>query len=199
MNRLLNKLSVLYVDDHRESTLHAKELLSIVFEKVFVAHDGCEAVDVIKRYHPDIIISDFRMPCLNGDDVIKFAREQVHKSICILITAYPDINNLLTSINDIKVDAYFIKPLNFNEIFLKLDSMLLSKTTSIKSSLNKYLSPQEQNIFLDIVKGLKPRDIAEKRELNVKTVSTYKYRILNKLALKNDIDLIHYAVKNNLL
>jgi len=198
MNKKFNFISVLFVDDHTDTSQHAKDILNLVFGKVFIAHDGCEAIDIIKVYHPNIIISDFKMPCLNGIEVIDFARKQVQRSICILITAYPDIDNLLISINDIKVDAYFVKPINFEKIISKISS-ILDINTYTHSTTPTHLSPQEQNIFLDTVRGLKPRDIAKKRDLKVKTVSTYKYRILNKLSLKNDTELTHYAIKQKLI
>jgi len=124
MNKKFNLNSILFVDDHPETSRHAKEILDLIFGKVFIAHDGCEALEIIKKYNPDIIISDFNMPCLNGDEVISFARKHIQKSICILVTAYPDIDNLLTSINDIRVDAYFVKPINFEKIISKISSIL---------------------------------------------------------------------------
>jgi len=197
MNNKFKHLSILYVDDCSESLRHAYEILNLIFAKVFIANDGCEAIESIKIYHPDIIISDYKMPCVNGDDVISYANKQIQKTICILITAYPAIDNLMISINDINVDAYFVKPINFNKIFTKIATLL--KDTHHISAFNNTLSPQEQNIFIDTVKGLKPRDIAKKRNLNVKTISTYKYRVLDKLSLKNDTELIHYAIKNQLI
>jgi DNA-binding NarL/FixJ family response regulator len=63
----------------------------------------------------------------------------------------------------------------------------------------KILSEREYEVFIDLAKGLKPAQIAQKYEIKSKTVSTYRNRIFEKMSFKSNADLVKYAIKNNLV
>jgi CheY-like chemotaxis protein len=60
MYKKLKSLSVLFVDDNMEMLKHAQEVLEIVFNRVYISSNGCEAIEIVKTYFPDVIISDFK-------------------------------------------------------------------------------------------------------------------------------------------
>ena len=61
------------------------------------------------------------------------------------------------------------------------------------------LSKREFQVFLKLAAGHSPTDIADELHISIKTVSTYRTRILEKMSLKTNADLIYYAIKNNLV
>ena len=71
----------------------------------------------------------------------------------------------------------------------------ISKSKLLHSGLSK----REYEVFIDIAKGIKPNNIAQKYEIKSKTVSTYRKRILEKMCINSNAEIIKYAISNNLI
>lgn len=82
---------------------------------------------------------------------------------------------------------------------LEVDVILLDLSMSVMSGLKESLSSREEEVLNYIVRGYSLSDIAQKLCLSVKTISTYKTRIMTKLNCKQNSDLVNYALKNNIL
>jgi len=191
-------LSILIVEDDLSSAEQFKDVFKIYFDHIYLSHDGCDALDIIEKYSPNIIISDINLPCMSGIEMIEHLKNGVSQNkdiIFILITAYTTKENLLKSINTIQVDAFFSKPVELKKVLLKIEELLNNK--NLNFDIEEILSPKEFLVFLDFANGLKLNNIANKYNIKPKTVSTYKLRILNKLNLKTTTDLVYYAIKNN--
>jgi len=68
-----------------------------------------------------------------------------------------------------------------------------------EKQLHETLSEREFQVFFKLAGGLSPTDIAAELNISIKTVSTYRTRILEKMSLKSNADLTYYAIKNALL
>lgn len=200
MSRNIKNLSVLIVEDHPESRVFLKEALGEFFNFIYVAEDGCDGLDKLKEYCPDIVLSDINMPCADGYDFVKIAKDQHFSPLFIFISAHHDIDYMSNAI-DIKIDAYLVKPVNINTLMDKIQSLLDKRDQErhMSQTLHKSLSEREYEVFLDIAKGIMPRVIASKYDLKPKTVSTYRQRIFDKMQMSNNSDIIRYAIKNNLI
>ncbi len=191
-----SSLTLLIIDDNRQTREQFVEVLEIYFKNIVSAQDGCDALEKIEADIPDIIISDIKMPCLNGISLIKQVKNETYQPIVILTTAFSDKEYLLEAI-DIKVDAYLIKPINIKQLFEKIDNAVDSfKNINLKY---KKLSIREYQVFLDLAAGLKPSEIAQQYNLKSKTISTYRSRIFEKMGFTSNAELITYAIKNNLV
>jgi signal transduction histidine kinase len=143
MNKeLLEKLTVLYVedeDDLRDTYIYAFDL---VFFKTFFASNGLEAFEIYKDNYDsiDIIISDIKMPKLDGIGMMKKIRE-INKDVPVIFTtAFSDSNYLLDAMK-IKADDYILKPIDSMELLESVEKIMLPKIQKEK------LQEQENLIF----------------------------------------------------
>jgi DNA-binding NarL/FixJ family response regulator len=196
INKKLLSMTLLIVEDNEISSKQLKETLSLYFEKIFVAVDGCDAIEKIKEFSPDIIISDIRMPCLDGIEMIKQVKSKTYKPIIIITTAFSDSTYLLDAL-DMKVDAYLIKPIDIHQLMKKIEESI--GCVSGNDLRYKILSQREYEVFLDLAAGKKPSEIAQQYNIKAKTISTYRNRIFKKMAFNSNAELISYAIKNNLI
>ncbi|MEA3372451.1 MAG: response regulator transcription factor [Campylobacterota bacterium] len=205
-NQPYSSLSILIVEDMESVRNDLQEILTHYFGFVHSAKDGCEGLSAIEKYHPDIIISDIDMPCLNGLEMISEAKKINSHTIIICTTAFKDTDYMLDAI-DLKIDGYLIKPVKVDELLVKIEDNLKHRvvekdgeTTLLSSAqLHRELSQREYEIFMDLAKGIKPQHIAEKYGIKPKTISTYRIRIFEKMHMHSNAELTRYAVENNLL
>lgn len=109
------KHSILVVDDLRENV----RLLFNVFGKkydLYAAHDGVEALDLLRRRKMHLVIADQRMPGITGVELLEKARALRPDCVRILITAFPDVGNAVEAINRGQVKRFIAKPFNPAEI-----------------------------------------------------------------------------------
>lgn len=198
MNKTFNysDLSILVVEDEETARHSLKSMLELDFKYVYEAKDGCEGLELYLKHKPDVVVTDIQMPCMNGLDLLNEIRKIQTQSIIVFISAYNDVDYLLQAI-DLKVDAYVIKPFSYKDLLEKISTNLGVNTKQVK--LYDKLSKREKEVFIDIAKGIKPIDIANKYKLKAKTVGTYRKRILEKLGMINNAELIKYAVQQDII
>ena len=152
---LFKKLNILYVEDDDILRVELGKLLSKLFNKVILASDGKNGLDVYiddinNNKKIDLIISDINMPNMNGLEMIKNIREFDSEIPVILLTAHSDNNFLLEAIS-LHVSEYVIKPLNAHILISKIEKSYLpieqKKLLEIK---NKELYQLEKNRIKDI-------------------------------------------------
>jgi len=112
---ILNNSSLLLVEDDIKLQQNFAKLLKFYIQKVFVAKDGLEALDMYKKNRPDIIITDVKMPRLNGIEFIKQIRKENSKIPIVVTSAYTDQEYLLESIKLSLID-YLIKPMREEDL-----------------------------------------------------------------------------------
>ncbi len=193
-------LSLLIAEDEPTTRELLNEALRDFFSFVYVANDGCDALSMIEKHRPDIVLSDINMPCLNGYEFVKLAKERHLSPLFVFITANSDSDSMLDAI-DISIDAYIVKPVDIRVLMQKIQSLLDKKDRddNIDQFLNEVLSDRELKVFLDIAKGISPNTIALTYSIKPQTVSTYRQRILEKMNMNNNSDIIRYAIKHNLI
>lgn len=189
-------LTILIVEDDVQAREALKSMLELDFKYVHEAENGCKGLELFQKYKPDIILTDIHMPCMSGIEMLMEIRKSSSDVLSIFISAYSDVQTLLQAI-DLKIDAYIIKPFLYKDILEKIDTNL--SLTAVEAELHNRLSKRELEVFIDIVKGIKPIDIASKYELRPKTVGTYRKRILEKLNINSNAELIKYALSHNLI
>lgn len=119
----LDQLTVLYVEDDASVREHTGKFLSHIFKTVICVTNGQEGLDAFKRSTStnaiDLIITDIKMPILDGLKMIAQIRQNQEEIPVIIISAYNDSDILLTSIN-MRIDAFLKKPLDSDELMKSL-------------------------------------------------------------------------------
>lgn len=122
--KFLKKLKILYVEDDTLVRNELQELLSDFFQKVFVAKDGQEGLEIYFDYKNeiDVVLTDINMPSLNGIDMLKRIREDSKKIPVFITTAYSD-NDLLAKAIKLKVYEYLVKPIDVRYLLNQMNEL----------------------------------------------------------------------------
>jgi two-component system invasion response regulator UvrY len=173
------------------------------------ASSGDEAIALIRREKFDVVLLDISMPDKNGIDCLRVIR-QTHPTLPVLmLSGFPEEHyavNLLRS----GASGYISKSAPPEELIRAIrvvarGKRYLSETAADLIStelanpnerkLHETLSEREFQIFHKLAIGQSPTEIADELHLSVKTVSTYRTRVLDKMNLKTNADLTYYAIK----
>ena len=161
----------------------------------------------------DVLILDIAMPGLNGLDTLKQLKTLKPRLPVLVLSMYPEDEY---AVRAIKAGAagYLTKGKASRELMEAIkkvssggnyidvsvaEKLIFDIKPEKSKPQHKTLSDREYQIFSLIVKGRKVGEIAEELSLSVKTVSTYKVRILGKMEMKSTAELVKYAVEHELV
>ncbi len=140
---MIKKIKVLYVEDEEDILKFASMVLEDYVDKLFIARNGKEALEILKQEDIDLIITDILMPKLNGIDLIREIKKNPLWDIAVIVaTAHTETQYLLDCI-ELKVDGYILKPINVEELL----------KTILKAVLPKFQANelQAKNILLNAI------------------------------------------------
>lgn len=129
---LFKQKTVLFIEDDTIMKNQIGEVLSMLFAKVYTTNNGKNGFELYKQYLPDLIISDIKMPIMDGLSLVEKIRKDHYNIPIILLTNFNEKEYLLNAAN-LSVDGYILKPLEFNNLI-----------TTIKKSLQRNLKNSEQ-------------------------------------------------------
>ncbi|WP_347985821.1 response regulator transcription factor [Methylomonas sp. AM2-LC] len=207
-------IKVMLVDDHAMFRNGLKLILNEVsdMEIAFEAADGDEAISGIRTNLWDILILDISMPGKNVLDLIKMAKEYHPNKPILVLSAYPEDQYAIRILRagaqgylskecaaEKLVDAIQKLANGGKYVSSALGELLANELTSSTRLPHQSLTDREYLVFLAIAKGNRLVDIGIEYSLSQKTISTYRARILKKMQLSTNAEVIHYAIKHNLL
>lgn len=168
LDRLKNK-TILVVEDERIIRENIASMLKFFFKEVYTAIDGYDGLDKYENYLPDIIMTDLKMPNMDGFELIKELGERACSSYTIIVSAHTDTELLLEAINK-GVNRYLIKPITEDELFEAFNAYFekLDKTTPQSVEL-------ESNIYFDLNKN---QMIIDNEELHLNKKETQFMKLL---------------------
>lgn len=123
MDKLKN-FKILYIDDEDFIRENAVEYLSFYCDSVYEAVDGINGLEVYEKYKPDIIITDIKMPKLDGISMVKEIRKKDKKTKIIVATAFLETSYLLDAV-ELGLVKYLIKPITEDKLLPILKSTVL--------------------------------------------------------------------------
>ena len=208
-------IKVCVVDDHAVIREGLKRIISENPEMAVTAEagDGAEALQVIRAQPCDVVLLDITMPNKNGLDVLK----QLHAEsprLPVLVLSMHSEDHYAARVLRAGAAGYLTKECGPDKIVqairkvvrggkyvsLALAEKLVADLAVDRSKApHEVLSDREYQVLCLISSGKTVTDIAAELTLSVKTVSTYRVRILEKLNLKNNAELTRYAIKEGLV
>lgn len=168
LDRLKNK-TILLVEDEKIIRENIASMLKFFFKEVYTAIDGYDGLDKYENYLPDIIMTDLKMPNMDGFELIKELGKRACSSYTIIVSAHTDTELLLEAINK-GVNRYLIKPITEDELFEAFNAYFekLDKTTPQSVEL-------ESNIYFDLNKN---QMIIDNEELHLNKKETQFMKLL---------------------
>jgi CheY-like chemotaxis protein len=124
---LLNSFNILYIEDEADLLKHTTSVLEDFTKNIFPVQTSKEALEVLKKTHIDVIISDILLKNENGIEFLRYIKKDLGMDIpAILTTAHTDTEHLLDAIK-LKVENYLVKPVSIKELLNSLHDVLMPK------------------------------------------------------------------------
>jgi DNA-binding NarL/FixJ family response regulator len=207
--------TILIADDHAAVRAGLRQFLmdSGRVGEVAEAASGQEAMDLLREKPFDLLILDINMPGRGGLDILKNVRAGFPATRVLIVSGFPERQY---AVNVIKAGASgYLSKESAPEELIKAVQLVLSGRRYVSSTLadqlvseldldseqplHATLSEREFQIFCKLASGRTVSEIARELCLSVKTISTYRSRVLEKMALRSNTDIATYALKNGLI
>ena len=133
----LKDLTLLYIEDDKETQKQLKLILEDEVKEFYQAYDGKEGLKLYEEKKPDIVLTDIRMPFLDGFDVAKEIKKRDENQPVVMISSFADTDNLLKAINTM-IDAFIVKPVDVEilEAKLKKISQTIDNNKAVKERMD---------------------------------------------------------------
>ncbi|MCP5517042.1 MAG: response regulator transcription factor [Verrucomicrobiales bacterium] len=198
-------LRVVVADDH---TMFRDGLVTLLrlageFAVVGVAGSGAEAVTVCAGVRPDLLLVDLAMPDLDGLEVIREVRARGYCDRAVLLTMHRH-PSVAADARRAGAAGYVLKEEAFDELADVLRAVAAGEPFVEPAGLLREgpeppsLSPRERVVLRLLVGGRTNKEIADELELSVKTIETFRSRLMKKAGARNTADLVRYAVERGL-
>jgi len=214
MVTMKEKIKVIIADDHPLFRRGLKNAFSETpdIEVVDEAESGDDLLKKIPGSNLNVVLMDVAMPGKTGLDLLKQLRDEQPKLPVLVLTVYPEEHY---AVRYFKAGAsgFITKESSTDQIYAavrkvanggKFASPEITEKLAFdfgKSDrpLHENLSDREHQVFMMLAEGESPTDIGKILSLSVKTISTHRSRILDKMQMKKNAELIHYAISHRLL
>lgn len=119
---MLNNMTILYVEDDKDTQEVISAILGTIFKEVFTASNGREGIEVYKNSNPDIILTDIGMPIMDGINMSVEIKKINKNQHIIALTAFSEVENL-RPLFAAGIDKYMLKPIvDFEDFLAELEA-----------------------------------------------------------------------------
>jgi len=208
-------MNVLIADDHAIVRRGLKQILAETSDIVVAgeAADGREVLSKLSGADWDVLVLDINMPGRSGLDILRDIK-LLRPRLPVLILSVHSEEQMATRMLKAGAAGYLNKESAPEELVVAIrkvqaggkyvsaaqsERMISDMTTGTGRLPHELLSDREYEILCLIASGKTPSQIAKQLSLSVKTVSTYRARLLEKMNLQTSAQLTHYAIKNGLV
>ena len=217
----MSKPKLLIADDHKLFSIGLKSVLqdSQLFDTIFYASNGIEAVDTIVKEKIEFVLMDINMPLLDGVEATRQVKAILPATKIIMVSMNGDYHSVMKALK-VGADGYLIKNTDEQELikaikvvqqgeiyittaltalFQKDSTQKLERKEDYIQFTENLISPREKQIVKLIADGLTNQAIATQLQLSVKTIDTHRKNMLAKLDLPNTAALVKFAFENKLI
>lgn len=210
-----NKIKVIITDDHAILRAGLKQIIAETdnMEVIAEAQNATEAIHLGRDTDADVMLLDIGLPDRNGIEALKYIKKDNSHIAVLMLSMYMEDQYAVRALKS-GASGYLCKQRASSELVNAIETVSKGKkyiTPEVAEILanqvgnentqapHELLSDREFQTLILISSGYSVSDIAEKLSLSVKTISMYRSRLLEKMQLRHNADLTHYAIKNNLV
>ena len=210
--RLIN---VLIVDGHALVRMGIRRLLDDLPDIAVVgeAENGERALEFIRSHKPDVVLLDMKMPGIDGWEVTRRLQKS-HPEVKVIAVTALTTESLPSRVLQLGAMGYLTKESGSQDLSAAIrkvykgerylsaeiaQKMAIDSLQAHQDSPFDALSEREMQVMLMITRGVTVQDISTRLFLSTKTINGYRYRIFDKLAVKNDVELTYLAMKHRLV
>jgi DNA-binding NarL/FixJ family response regulator len=209
-------IRIAIVDDHAIVRAGLRQFFSdqVDLSVVAEASNGREALEIVRRGELDVLVMDLSMPDHGGVDALAAIKARAPELPVLILSGFPESHYATTLLRQ-GASGYLNKECDPEEIVKAIRTVYRGRkyiTAAVAELLadglgagqgdkapHEILSEREFQVFLRLAKGETIGHMAESMSLSVKTVSTYRTRVMEKMKLETNSDLTYYALKNGLI
>ncbi len=207
-------IRIAIIDDHAIVRAGLRQYFSEQVDLTVVAEaaNGREAVDIVRKGEVDVLVMDLSMPDQSGVDALAAIKARAPDLPVLILSGFPEEHYATTLLRQ-GASGYLNKDCDPEEIVKAIRTVYRGRkyiTAGVAELLadglgggdrptHEQLSEREFQVFLRLAKGETIGHMADSMSLSVKTVSTYRTRVMEKMKLESNSDLTYYALKNGLI
>ena len=208
-------IKILVADDHAIVREGLKQIVKETedIRVIGEAADGHEVMRLVNEDNWDLVLLDIGMPGRSGIDILKELKNENPGLPVLMLSMYPEEQYAVRALKA-GASGYLTKESVPDELISAIrkvsaggkyvSSSLAEKlaydlVADVERPPHEILSDREYEVMCMIAKGDTIKDIADTLCLSIKTISTYRSRILEKMRMKNNAELMHYAIKHDLV
>jgi two-component system invasion response regulator UvrY len=208
------KTRILIADDHAVVRRGLKQIVAETPDIVIAdeATNGREVLDKIRNGDFDEVLLDIAMPDKDGMDVLNQIKYERPELPVLMLSMYPEEQFAVRALRA-GASGYLTKESAPDELVTAIrrvsaggkyvSSALAEKLASLLQNIERppheSLSDREYKVMCLIASGKTVTEIAGELSLSIKTISTYRARVLGKMKMRNNAELTHYAIRNHLV
>lgn len=207
-------IRIVMADDHAIVREGLKRIVGDVagLQVVGEAADGNEVMQRVRELEFDVLVLDLSMPGRSGMELIKLVKSEKPKLRILVLSMHQETQYAVRAIKS-GASGYLTKesaPAQLEQAIRKIaaggayisaevaEQLALGAMPGSEAAPHESLSDREFQVFRLLVEGVSVTDIAHRLNLSVKTVSTHKSNLMQKLGLSNQSELVRYAMKHGL-
>lgn len=207
------KIDILIVDDHPLALFGFKEMFGRVSDLNIIgtATEGKAAVEMVNTLNPDIVILDVIMPGMDGIETARQIKRQ-HPETSILMLSCDSSESNIRRIMELNVNGFISKTAGADMMIQAVRNIysgyeyygsdiarLIERIRCSKGIQDSIFTPRELDVVKLSCQGLQYKEIADRLGIKDQTVGTIKKNIFKKLGINNSVELVLYALRNNLI
>ena len=206
---------ILLVDDHPLVRQGIKQVLAGAFHPAHMgeASNAEEGMAEIKSTEWDVLVLDLSLPGMSGLDLLKDLRRE-HPTLPVLVLSMHSPEQFARRAMNAGASGYLTKDSNPNELVKAVEEVMAGRrylNPAVIGEMVSHLQPEggqrphealsdrEYQVLRMIASGLTVSQVATRLTLSVKTVSTYRARVLEKMNMKTTAELMHYGIQHGLV